>query len=229
MSRTPSWVEFILIGVFLTSLVTAQLISSKLLAFTLPVIGAIAFPGGTFAYAFTFLATDTMGELYGEEYARKVVNVGFGMNFVMLALVWATISSPAASGSIDPGIFREVLGSGTAIVLGSLAAYVVSQNWDVTAFHRLRRRFDGRRLWLRNIASTASSQLLDTVIFTAVAFLVAPAILGVGVSLPLGVIGTLIVGQFTAKFLIAVADTPVVYAIVGRVRDERNATEVSKA
>lgn len=205
-----------LVALFVTALITAQLVSTKLLALSLPLLGAVAMPGGTLAYAGTYFASDCIAELYGESFARRVVNVAFVMNFVMLALVWATIRWPAADAtSVDPDAFATVLGSGTNVVLGSLLAYVVSQNWDVFAFHWLRDATDGRWLWVRNIGSTGTSQLLDTVIFTAVAFGVAPVLFGIGSALPAAALGGLVVGQYVGKLLIAVVDTPFVYAVVG--------------
>ena len=98
------------------------------------------------------------------------------MNFVLLLLVWGTIAAPAlpqgAPGQIDLAAFESVLGSSTAIVAASLSAYLVSQNWDVFVFHWIRDATDGDYLWVRNIASTATSQLLDTVVFIVVGFVV---------------------------------------------------------
>jgi uncharacterized integral membrane protein (TIGR00697 family) len=212
-----------LVALFVTALVTAQVTAAKVLAFdvpfSLPVTGStLVLPGAALAYALTFFASDCYSELYGRRAAQVMVNVAFAMNFVLLALVWSTIAAPAAQSSIDPGTFRQVLGASTNIVLGSLLAYVVSQNWDVLVFHRIREYTDGDRLWLRNVASTASSQAIDTVIFVGVAFLAAPALLGVGPSLPLGVVASLMVGQYVLKLLIAVLDTPFVYLVVGFVR-----------
>ncbi|MFB6083780.1 MAG: queuosine precursor transporter [Halorientalis sp.] len=219
-----------LIGLFVTALVTAQVTASKVLAFSipvsLPVTGAtLLMPGAALAYALTFFASDCYAELYGKRAAQVVVNVAFAMNFVLLALVWSTILAPAASTSVDPAQFRQVLGASTNIVIASLAAYLVSQNWDVIVFHRLREITDGDRLWLRNVASTASSQLLDTLIFVTLGFLVVPELLGVGVALPLPVIASLIVGQYLLKLLIALVDTPFVYAVVGIVRARDGTTD----
>ena len=213
----------VLTALFVTALVTAQVISAKLLSIGLPLLGAVTAPGGTLAYAFTFFASDCLSELYGKRYAQRVVNVAFGMNLVLLALVFATIWVPAAQGSVDPDAFATVLGLSGNVVLGSLCAYVLSQNWDVIAFHRIREATDGAALWLRNVGSTASSQLIDTVVFTLVAFVVAPALLGVGAALPLSVVWSLIVGQYVLKLLIAVVDTPLVYAAVGLARRSRDA------
>ncbi|SER49325.1 queuosine precursor transporter [Natrinema salaciae] len=231
----PTVAQVALIGLFVTALATAQLTASKVLAFELPVglpiTGAqLALPGAALAYAITFLASDCYTELYGRRAAQIVVNVGFVLNFVVLALVWSTIAAPAAPSSVDPGAFETALGSSTNIVLGSLLAYVVSQNWDVIVFHRIRDYTGSEMLWLRNIASTASSQAIDTVIFVSIAFAVAPAVLGVGAVLPLDLVLSLMVGQYLLKLAIAVLDTPIVYAIVSFVRSrEGHVTEEAHA
>ncbi|ELZ11176.1 hypothetical protein C478_12225 [Natrinema thermotolerans DSM 11552] len=219
----PTAAQVSLIGLFVTALVTAQLTASKVLAFELPVAipitGAqLALPGAALAYALTFLASDCYTELYGRRAAQVLVNVGFVLNFVVLALVWSTIAAPAAPSSVDPGAFETALGASTNVVLGSLLAYVVSQNWDVLVFHRIREYTGPEKLWLRNIGSTASSQAIDTVIFVVVAFAVAPAVLGVGTVLKPDLLLSLIVGQYLLKLAIALLDTPVVYAIVSLVR-----------
>jgi queuosine precursor transporter len=226
----PSITHVSLIGLFVAALVTAQLTASKVLAFELPVSIPVAgaelvLPGAALAYALTFLASDCYTELYGRRAAQIVVNVAFALNFVVLALVWSTIAAPAAETSIDPDAFATALGASTNIVLGSLLAYLVSQNWDVWLFHWIRKRTGPEKLWLRNLVSTGTSQVLDTVIFVSVAFAVAPALFGVGEILPLDVLFALAVGQYLLKLAIAVLDTPVVYAVVAIVRSREPAEQ----
>ena len=220
-----------LVALFVTALVTAQLTASKLLAIplggSLPVVGeGVLLPGAAFAYALTFFASDCYSELYGRRAATVLVNVGLVMNAVLLALVWSTILAPGANPEFA-GQFRAVMAPGTNVVVGSLLAYVVSQNWDVFAFHVIRQRTGGAHLWLRNVGSTATSQAIDTVLFVGVAFSVAPAVLGIGDPLPTVALVSLIVGQYLLKLLIALADTPLVYAVVGAIRRraERDGTE----
>ncbi len=214
-----------LAALFVAALVTAQLTAAKVLAFglpaglSLPVTGdTLVLPGAALAYALTFLASDCYTELYGRRAAQVLVNVAFLLNFLVLALVWSTILAPAAQSSIDPAAFRTALGASTNIVAGSLAAYVVSQNFDVVVFDRLGRLTDGRHLWLRNIASTGTSQAIDTVIFVGVAFWALPTYAGVGPQVPDGVVLSLVVGQYLFKLLIALVDTPFVYLITATVR-----------
>jgi len=237
MSRetpAPTIGQVALIGLFVTSLVTAQLTATKLLAFdlpvSLPIVGAaITLPGAALAYAVTFLATDCYTELYGRRPAQVLVNVGFAMNFVLLALVWSTILAPAAGQGVPAGQFETVLGAGTNVVIASLAAYVVSQNYDVLAFHWIRDRTDGDHLWARNIGSTASSQAIDTVLFVVLAFGLLPRLIDVGPVTSWDLVVELIVGQYLLKLLIALFDTPFVYAVVGTIRrreaDDQSATD----
>ena len=213
-----------LIGLFVTALVTAQLTAAKVLAFdspvSVPLVGdQLVLPGASLAIAVMFFASDCYAELFGRRATQVVVNVAFAMNFVVLALVWSTILAPAAPSSIEPAAFREVLGASTNIVAGSLLAYLVSQNWDVIAFDAIREYTDGAHLWLRNVGSTATSQAIDTVLFVSVAFWAVPQFAGIGPVLPTAVVLQLVVGQYLLKLLIALADTPFVYAVVraGRV------------
>ncbi|TKX53937.1 VUT family protein [Halorubrum sp. SP3] len=212
-----------LITLFTVALATAQVTAAKVLAlplpFALPIVGTeILLPGAALAYALTFLASDCYAELYGRRATQVVVNVAFLANFLVLALVWSTLAAPG----VDPEVssaFQTALGPAANIVAGSLLAYVVSQNWDVFVFHAIRDRTGEGMLWLRNIGSTATSQAIDTAIFVGVAFYAAPLLLGVGNPLPGSVLLALGVGQYLLKLAIAVLDTPVVYLVVGAVRD----------
>jgi len=130
------------------------------------------------------------------------------MNFVLLALVWSTIVAPVFPDSpVAADTFRTVMASSTGVVFGSLLAYTVSQNLDVITFHRIREYTDGEALWLRNIGSTAISQLVDTAIFIAVAFVVFQG-------MPLAAAIPLAVGQYIFKLGVAFLDTPFVYGVI---------------
>ena len=236
MTERLTTVQVGLVGLFVTALITAQLTASKLLAIDIPVAlpyaGQTLFlPGAALAYALTFFASDAYAELYGRRPAQVMVNVAFFLNFVMLALVWSTIALPVAPASpVGAAEFAGVLGPSTSIVIGSLVAYVVSQNWDVIVFHAIREWTDGAHLWLRNIVSTGTSQLIDTVIFVSLAFYAVPALLGTADPLPPAVLLGLIVGQYVLKLAIALADTPFVYAIVALVRSrERSGPTIASA
>jgi uncharacterized integral membrane protein (TIGR00697 family) len=202
-----------LVALFVTALVTSQITASKVIQidipFGIPVTGdSLIVPAAVFAYALTFFASDCYAELYGKRAAQGLVNVAFLMNFVLLALIWLAIYAPIfADSPVEQQEFAQTLGPSTGIVVGSLLAYLVSQNWDIIVFHRLREFSDGEDLWLRNIVSTATSQLVDTIIFISVAFVIFQ-----GLSVEAGI--SLLIGQYVFKLLLAALDTPFVYTVV---------------
>ena len=206
-----------LAALFVTALVTAQVTAVKVLAVELPVAlpvtgGEILVPAAVFAYALTFFASDCYAELYGKRAAQALVNVAFAMNFVLLGLLWLAISAPISGASeVAQEPFADTLAASTGVVIGSLFAYIVSQNWDVLVFHRLREFTRGDRLWLRNVVSTATSQLIDTVIFIIVAFLIFQG-------LSVDAVVELMLGQYLFKLALVGLDTPLVYLVVGAVR-----------
>jgi len=97
------------------------------------------------------------------------------------------------------------------LILGSMTAYLAAQLLDVKLFHFWKRVTRGRHLWLRNNASTMTSQLVDTIIVNSI-------FLGLGLGLAWEVVVKIIVASYLAKLLIALADTPFVYLGVWLVR-----------
>ena len=199
---------------FVTLLVVANVIAVKPLEFSGWVL-----PAGTIAYPFTFLVTDAISELYGRRVAIRVVWVGFCMSVAMVILVYVAKILPAAGFWEGQAAFETILGSVPRIVLGSMAAYLVSQHSDVIVFHFLRRVTNGRHLWFRNNVSTMVSQAIDTVLFVSIAF---------AGSVPPGVLWNMIGTQYLVKLGVAAIDTPLVYVLVGWVRTRANNADATQ-
>jgi uncharacterized integral membrane protein (TIGR00697 family) len=89
------------------------------------------------------------------------------------------------------------------IALASLAAYGVSQLHDIWAYDFWRRKYpSARAIWLRNNLSTMVSQLIDSVVFTLIAFYgVFPS------EILIEIVGT----TYVLKWIVAAADTPFIY------------------
>ena len=213
--------QLTLVALFVTALITAQVTAAKVVAIglpaSLPITGeAILVPAAVFAYSITFFVSDCYTEIFGKRSAQMLVNVAFAMNIVLLILVWLAIFAPIFDGSpVGQEPFAVTLGASTGIVAGSLLAYIVSQNWDVLVFHGIREFTAGRYLWLRNVLSTATSQLIDTVIFIGIAFVVFQG-------LDLGDAMALAFGQYLFKLGLVVIDTPFVYLVVAGIRRHEN-------
>lgn len=191
-------VRAVLVALFTSSIVVANLTASKLVQ-----VWWLTFPAGTLAYCITFLCTDLYTEFFGKRETELVVLAGFAANVLMVFLVQVAIAAPAAPFQREyQGIYERVLGSTWRITLASMAAYLASQSHDVWAFHFWGRLTAGRHLWLRNNASTMVSQLIDTALFTSIAFW--------GV-VPLQGLLSMVVTLYLVKWVVAILDTPFCY------------------
>jgi len=188
-------------GIFCACLVAAAVLATKILR-----IGPVFVPAGVFAYCFTFVCADVISEIWGRRCANMVVLAGFVGLVLVFLLIQLALWWPAASFWEQEEAFRGVFGMTPRIIAASLAAYVLSQFYDVWLYTLLKDRMCGRHLWLRNNLATILSQLIDSVVFVVIAFY--------GV-MPLGV---LILGQWSVKVALALCDTPLVYAAVWRIR-----------
>ena len=156
---------------------------------------------GNIMYGTSFLATDILSECYGEEEAKKGVRIGIfsiiATTVIMQICLWfAPHSSDTTSGALN-AIFSLL----PRIAFASITAYIISQNFDVWFYNRLKLRYPNQ-LWLRNNVSTMSSQLLDNTIFTLLAFW--------GV-FSADVIWQIFATTYVMKWVVALLDTPVIY------------------
>ena len=191
-------------GIFIGSLVISEVLASKIIA-----LGEIYVPAGVLAYAITFTMTDTIEEIWGKSYAKKVVLAGLLVLGVVLLLIYLAVILPGAPFWKEEDAFLRILGmkqGALRITIASIIAYLVSQYHDVWAFNFWRKVTREHHLWLRNNASTLASQAIDTSLFITLAFY------GVVPILPL------ILGQYFIKVCIALLDTPLVYLLVHFVR-----------
>ncbi len=184
-----------MIGMYCALIVVANILASKIV-----VVASFTVPAAVIVYASSFLLTDMLSEFYGKEQARKAVWAGFMANIMLVVSVYIAIIWQGAPFWENQSAFETVLKNTPRIVAASMIAYLVSQHHDVISYHWWKKRFP-EHLWLRNNASTVVSQALDTVIFISLAFYgIFP-------------IGTMIVGQYVVKLLIALLDTPFIYTV----------------
>jgi len=203
--------------IFVVSIVIANVVGCKVIDTGLS-IGNIrlCLSGGAITYAFTFLCTDIIGELWGKKEAGLAVKRGFYAQLFALALIILTRYTPTSDTAMQDAYVR-LLGQTPFFVAGSLCAYLCSQKWDVWIFHHIRSKYvksgeqtNGRR-WIWNNASTATSQIIDTVIYAIVAFGI-----GMGFLFKQGGINAIIgiiFGQYLLKLCLAILDTPIFYIL----------------
>jgi len=164
---------------------------------------------GVIFYSSIFFATDVLSENYGKAEANKAVWMGFSVSLIVLfMLTFAVMYLPSdrpASAEYSSNIhnaFVTIVNFTPRMVFGSLLAYVISQKFDVWAFHKIKSITGERWLWLRNNLSTLASQVIDTTIFTLVVW---AGIVGIRAAL------ALVFAKFVFKIAIALIDTIFIY------------------
>ena len=209
----------ILTGIFITSLVSCNLIFQKFfqLDINIPFIGPYTFEQsvGLLPYPITFLVTDIISEIYGQKKANQVVTTGLLSSFFMLIIITAADYVNAATWSpVNNDIFHQVFGLSGAAVFASMIAYLFAQYIDVRVFHFWKKLTNGKHLWLRNNASTVFSQFIDTfsVLFLLCTFDV----------IAWDKFSILLLNGFLFKVFFAAFDTPIVYIITYYLRKKFN-------
>jgi len=164
---------------------------------------------GVIFYSSIFFATDLLSEKYGKDEANRAVMIGFLVSVVIVlmlsvALLFKPSTQPeSAVFSADiHAAFESILNFTPRFVFGSLFAYLISQRFDVWCFHAIKKRTNGRYLWLRNNGSTMASQTIDTLLYS---FVVWWGVVDLQTAMQLGLV------KYVFKLGIAAFDTPFIY------------------
>jgi hypothetical protein len=170
---------------------------------------------GVISWPLVFLVTDLVNDYFGVRGVRAITLVTAGMIALAFPLLYIAIALPAERGwwltsSAEAGVpdmqaaFAAVFGQGMNIIVGSLAAFLVSQLVDAFVFRRFKRFTGEKRIWLRATGSTLVSQLVDSLLVVYVAF-------GLFRGMPVPEATALALTSYCYKFLVAVVSTPLVY------------------
>ena len=158
---------------------------------------------GNVLYASIFLATDILSENYSKKDAAMAAIIGFVSMLTLPFLMTLSLQFKPGEGDFSQEALQTLFGVVPRVVAGSAIAYLVSQVHDVWSFHAIKARAPSTKmLWLRNNGSTLVSQLLDTVIFTTIAFY--------GLY-PFKVFIEIVITTYLLKAVCAVLDTPFIY------------------
>ena len=158
---------------------------------------------GNIVYASSFLVTDILSENYGKKDAAKAVKIGFFSLISMTVLMYIALKFLPSPEDFAHESLVTIFGIMPRIAIASLTAYVLSQTNDIWLYNLIKRKFPAERfIWLRNNGSTMVSQLIDTTVFTFLAF--------TGV-FPWDVFWQIFWTTYLLKWVVAAADTPFIY------------------
>lgn len=163
---------------------------------------------GNVFFASTFLITDILSENHSEKDANRAVFIGIFTNifFILISQSWL-LYTPAQNDWVMPSI-SVVFSNTPRMMISSLLVYAASQLIDVKLYHMWWRitskKFGDNQkfLWIRNNGSTLISQLINTVLFTLLAFYG---------TYDLSTLLSIMLSSYIIYAVTGVFDTPIVY------------------
>jgi uncharacterized integral membrane protein (TIGR00697 family) len=203
--RYSGWFVLI-VGVFVTCLITANITAVKLIT----VFGLIL-PAAIFVFPLSYITGDVLTEVYGYGRARRVIWLGFFCNFIVVFFVWIGQILPPAHFWDGQAAYARILGYTPRLLAASFLAYLVGEFANAFVLAKMKIATGGKLLWLRTIGSTLVGQGLDSSIFITLAF--AGAIPGKGLVIA-------VLTQWLAKSIYEAAATPLTYAAVKLLKRE---------
>lgn len=178
-------------------------------------IFGMAGTAGNVLYAASFLVTDILSEKYGKKAAQKAVWIGLFTTIIFLiGTQELLLLKPNESDFVDESM-HTLFGLVPRISIGSILGYLCSQTIDVFMYHAIWKKTGESKklLWLRNCGSTLTSQAVDTLVFTTIAFY------GVYET---NIFVSILLTTYLFKAIVALCDTPFVYiARKIKVKDEK--------
>jgi len=198
-ARVSPWFVMI-VALFITCLITANIIAVKLIS-----LYGFILPAAILIFPLSYIIGDVLTEVYGYRQARRVIWLGFFCNFITVVAIWIGQMLPSASFWDGQASYERILGYAPRLLFASFLAYLVGEFSNAFVLAKMKIATKGRWLWLRTIGSTLIGQGLDSAIFITLAF--------VG-TIPLNALFSAVVIQWLAKSLYEAVVTPLTYVVV---------------
>jgi uncharacterized integral membrane protein (TIGR00697 family) len=199
-NRVYSYYFLIVVALFITCLITANIIAVKLIT-----VFGMVLPAAVIVFPISYILGDVLTEVYGYQQARNVIWLGFACNLILVIVIWLGGILPAASFWDGQAAYVRILGYTPRILAASFLAYLVGEFSNSFVLAKLKIATNGRHLWTRTIGSTLVGQGLDSMVFISLAF---------AGSIPFSGLLSAIIAQWLTKTAYEAAVTPCTYKAV---------------
>lgn len=178
-------------------------------ALQIPGFSFITMDGGNILFPISYILGDLVVEVYGYRRARQVIWLGFALNLLAVLTFCLVVALPAAPDWEMQDAFAQVLSQTPRIVLGSLCGFIIGSLLNARIMVWLKKRTQGRHLWVRTIGSTIVGEAADSAVFILISF---------GGIWSLELMFQVIFWNFVIKTLIEIGFTPLTYLAIHHLR-----------
>lgn len=187
----------------------ASILANLLLIKSVDVLGISATLGNVL-FASNFLATDILTENYGYKEAKKGVRFGIISVIIFMIVTQVALLFVPNAEDIAQSSFETLFSFIPRISIASTSMFALSNKIDIRLYEWLRKKSNGKKMWLRNNICTIICNGGENFLFYLMAFL---GVMDIGTILTIALSATII------EVLIALCDTPFLY-ISKKVKDK---------
>lgn len=201
MKKTKKEFLNVITIVYVVMMLAANVMCSKPITFL-----GIATDAGTLTYPLTFMIGDIVADVFGYKESRKIILWGFFANLIFVCCTFIGVLLNPLETTFLTESYDVLFSYNVRILISSFAGYIVGNLLNAASLVWIKKLTGERFLAVRTIGSTALGALLDTSIFTTLAW---------AGTLPVSDILAMGVGTYLIKMVYeAVFATPLDYAIV---------------
>lgn len=162
---------------------------------------------GTATFSTIFLCNDIITEHYGKEAAKRNIWLSFTTQVLVTITMVISIGFRPVEGNSAHGAICELFMPAPRLLIASLAAFVISQLFNINIFAWLSKFYHEKLLWLRSNVALMVSELIDNIIFSSLAWVIlSPNPVSTSM-----LIYTYILGTYVLRVIFALFSTPVIY------------------
>ncbi len=190
----------LLAGLFVMTLIVSNIASTKIVH-----VGPLVFDAGTVLFPLAYIIGDIATEVYGYRKMRSLIYVGVITLLLTMTTFWIVQYLPADSSWQNQAAYDTILGVVWRIVFASITALFIGEIMNAYVMANMKIATKGKGLWYRMIGSSAVGSLLDTVIFSLLAF---------AGTMPWDVLVQLMVTVFCIKIVTEICVSPLTLHVI---------------
>jgi hypothetical protein len=155
----------ILVALFITVLIVSNIASTKIVHFT-----SLTFDAGTILFPLAYIVGDIITEIYGFRKMRRLIYLGISMLLITTLTFYIVGLLPHAIDWTGQDAYNSILGVVWRIVGASIIALFFGEFFNSYILAKLKIQTKGKGIWGRVVGSTAIGSLIDTTLFSTIAF-----------------------------------------------------------
>ncbi len=208
------WPLMIVTALFVTLYLVSNIMAVKVIG----LFDLFYFDAGTITFPFAYMLGDVITEIWGFRTSKRIIYLTLVCNILLVVCTQVGVWLPSPHYLADSAMaYNNVFTYVPRIVLGSLAGFLCGELSNAWVMDYIKKRMQGKHLWVRTIGSSAVGYLFDTVPFVLIAFA--------------GVVSThdllyMLVFQYISKLMIeASMGTPMAYIVIRWVKNHLHTTK----